>query len=212
MNISERAQEILEKYWVENKEAGNNWRMEIVSDDPGALELIQSGFAAKKKDFLELTRQGWDEARSCVRRHRLAERLVSDVFDVRKDKIHKVGCEFEHVIQKDVEENICTLLGHPDTCPHGTTIPEGSCCRDSKRSPRKLIMALSECEAGEKGKVAYLKTDNAGVLNKLMAMGILPGLSIRLMRRRPAYLFKVGESQFAVDKKLAEKIIVRLSK
>ena len=40
MNISDRSQEILEKYWIENKEHNKTWRMEIISDDPIAAELI----------------------------------------------------------------------------------------------------------------------------------------------------------------------------
>ncbi|MFC1590192.1 metal-dependent transcriptional regulator [Candidatus Omnitrophota bacterium] len=117
MSISDKAQEVLEKYWIKNKEEKTKWRMEIVSDDPRAAELIREHYAKKDDCYLELTHKGWDEADNCIRRHRLAERLLSDVFDVKKEKLHELGCKFEHVLQKDVEENICTLLGHPHTCP-----------------------------------------------------------------------------------------------
>ncbi len=211
MNISERAQEILEKYWIENKELHSGWEMEIVFDDPVAVELIDQGYARRRKERLELSKKGWDEARSCVRRHRLAECLLTDVLNINKKKMHEIGCEFEHVLQKEVEENICTLLGHPEKCPHGKPIPQGTCCRDSKRRPRKMIMPLSECDVKDRGKIAYIKADRTEVFDKLTSMGVLPGLSIRLIRKRPTYLFRMGESQFAIDRKLAEKIQIRVA-
>ncbi len=212
MKISERAEEILEKYWIDNKERKKDWKMEIIFDDPIAAELVNMGYAKKESNNLNLTEKGWGEARSCVRRHRLAECLLSDVLDVKQEKIHELGCKFEHVLQKNVEENICTLLGHPKACPHGKPIPEGPCCREGRSQPRKLVLPLSECEVKEKARVAYIKTDKDHVMNKLTAMGILPGLSVQLLRKTPSYLFQMGESQFAIDKGLAEKIHVRLSK
>ncbi len=212
MNISDRAQEILEKYWIENKEKENTWRMEIVSDDPVASELTEGSYATRDEDHLVLTEKGWDESRSCVRRHRLAERLLADVLDVKPETIHGISCKFEHLLQKDVEENICTLLGHPNKCPHGRPIPEGNCCRDNKRRPRKLVIPLSECDVDDKGKIVYIKTGKDHVMNKLTAMGVLPGLTIQLLTKTPSYLFRMGESQFAIDKELAEEIQVRVSK
>ncbi len=206
MTISDRAQEILEKYWIDNKEEKKSWKMEVVYDDPIAAELIESAHALKEEHHLQLTDKGWAEAKSCVRRHRLAERLLVDVLDIKKELIHDVGCRFEHALQKSVEENICTLLGHPRNCPHGKPIPEGNCCRDSKRKPRKMVLPLSEYEVNEKGKIAFIRTDNVQVMNKFTAMGILPGSTIQLLRKTPSCLFQVGESQFAIDKVLAEKI------
>ncbi|MFC1807556.1 metal-dependent transcriptional regulator [Candidatus Omnitrophota bacterium] len=209
MEISDRAQEILEKYWLENKEKKKDWKMEVVSDDPIALELEKGDFARRETNHISLTKKGWDEARSCVRRHRLAESLLSDVLYIRKNRIRDLGCKFEHLLQKNVEENICTLLGHPKTCPHGKPIPEGGCCHDLKRSPKKLVFPLSECEAKDKVRIAYIKTHSEAVMNKLTSMGIIPGLTIRLLSRRPTFLFQMGESQFAIDKILASKIQVR---
>ncbi len=211
MNISDRAQEILEKYWIKNKEEKRAWKMEVVGDDPMASELIKEGHAQRSGDYLTLTEKGWHEAHSCIRRHRLAERLLADVLDIKNGVLHDIGCKFEHLLQKNVEENICTLLGHPSACPHGKPIPKGECCRDNKRMPRKLVLPLSECEVKDKGKIVYLKTHKGHIMNKLTAMGVLPGLSIRLLRKTPSYLFQMGESQFAIDKNLAEKIQVRLS-
>lgn len=209
MNISDRAQEILEKYWVKNKEGNDPWKLDVIQDDPVITELIDTGHAKQEDQILGLTPKGWKEAEGCIRRHRLAECLLSDVLDIRNDNLHELSCKFEHVLQKNVEENICILLGHPDKCPHGKLIPHGECCADNKSKLRKLVMPLSECEVEEKGKIVYLKTHDGYVMNKLTAMGILPGITLQLLRRTPSYLFQMGESQFAIDKGLAQKIMVR---
>lgn len=212
MVLSYRAEEILEKYWVENKEGKTDWKPCIIFDDPLFSELTDGGYARSNGSGLDLTDKGWKEASSCVRRHRLAERLLADVLHLKKEMLHEIGCKFEHVLQKEVEENICTLLGHPIRCPHDKPIPEGNCCRENKLRPRRLVLSLSECEVKEKGEIAYIKTDRDEVMNKFTAMGILPGLTIQLLRKTPSYLFKMGESQFAIDRNLAEKIRVRLLK
>jgi len=45
-----------------------------------------------------------------------------------------------------------------------------------------------------------------------MAMGVLPGLKIAMIQKFPSYVFKVGETQFAIDEEMAEGIYVRLER
>jgi Mn-dependent DtxR family transcriptional regulator len=78
------------------------------------------------------TPRGEERARSVIRRHRLAERLFMDVLALRDESsIEKNACTFEHILSPEVTDRICTFLGHPRTCPHGSPIPEGECCRTS---------------------------------------------------------------------------------
>jgi len=212
MKVSERAQEILEKYWIENKEKKRKWSLDIIPGDPVVDELIGKNIAVRYGHALRLTERGWSESENCVRRHRLAECLVADVLYVKPSKIHETGCKLEHILQEDVEENICILLGHPRHCPHGRPIPPGRCCKDPKARLRTLVTPLSECDPKDKGKIVFFKTDKKAILNKLTSMGILPGLKFRLLSNKPAYLFSIGHSQFAVDRDLAEKIYVRIIK
>ncbi len=210
IGVSDQAHEVLEDYWVEIEEKGKPWSYQGGEIDPITLELVGKKMAAWSDGVLILTNSGRFEARACIRRHRLAERLFADVLHVRGAKNHVAGCELEHLLKKEVAENICTLLGHPTMCPHNKPIPEGDCCRDEKRMPHKLVRNLSECELGETGLIAYLKTEQEDILNKLTAMGVLPGLPIKLLKRRPGFLFQMGQSQFVVDRELAATIQVRL--
>jgi DtxR family Mn-dependent transcriptional regulator len=112
------------------------------------------------------------------------------------------------MLHKGIEDNICILLGHPKTCPHGKPIPAGTCCRDKKHRFQSVVMALSEMKKGQKGKIAYVHTSDREMLRKIMAMGALPGLAVTLLQQFPSPVFQIGESQFAIDKELADRIRV----
>jgi ABC-type sulfate/molybdate transport systems ATPase subunit len=82
----------------------------------------------------QLTRVGSQRARGVVRRHRLAERLFKDTFAVDDTEAHTQACRFEHIISPELDQRICTFLGHPKTCPHGNPIPPGDCCNGKPKS------------------------------------------------------------------------------
>jgi DtxR family Mn-dependent transcriptional regulator len=72
---------------------------------------------------LRLTPKGRAIARSIVRRHRLAERLLVDVIGLEWEKAHREADRWEHAISAEVEQKLVELLGDPATCPHGNPIP-----------------------------------------------------------------------------------------
>ena len=213
MILSERAEEILETLWIEIIEKKNNkCDASILRDDVVIKDLIKSGYIEIKKNHITLTPKGKKEARDCIRRHRLAERLLVDILDYKENLIHETSCKFEHLLHKGLDDNICTLLGHPKTCPHGKPIPEGNCCLDNKKRARKIIMPLTELEINKKAVISYIQTQERIVLQKLIAMGALPNTKITLMQKFPSYVFKIGKSQFAIDEELAGAIHVRTVK
>ena len=79
------------------------------------------------------THAGELRARNVIRRHRLAERLFIDVLSIRDDiEVESSACTFEHVLSPEVTDRICTFLGHPSSCPHGSPIPKGECCLENR--------------------------------------------------------------------------------
>lgn len=70
-------------------------------------------------------------------------------------------------------------------------------------------ITLCAMEPRKTGKIDYLDTKNPGILHKLIAMGILPGMPITLLRRSPSYLFEVDQTRYAVDKEIANHIYVK---
>ena len=86
--------------------------------------LVEQGYAQLLDDrSLRLTAKGRALAVSIVRRHRLAERLLTDVIGLEWEKVHREADRWEHAISADVEEKLVQLLGDPATCPHGNPIP-----------------------------------------------------------------------------------------
>lgn len=69
---------------------------------------------------------------------------------------------------------------------------------------------LTELQYGQKGIVAELNTEDENILKKLMSMGILPGMPLKVIQKFPSYVFQVGYTQVAVDRTIASAIIVNI--
>ena len=94
---------------------------------PSVSEMVgrlrSDGYVSVKGRTIQLTAKGRGRAESVVRKHRLAERLLTDIIGLEWHKAHEEACRWEHVISDEVEERLVELLGHPTTCPHGNPIP-----------------------------------------------------------------------------------------
>lgn len=213
----EMLEEILEVLWTSLEEGGREMvpKEEIfvgsmpVHDE--ALNLLEKdGLISIKDGKVQLTVNGFEEARRTIRRHRLSERMFYDIFDIAEEQMEDVACRFEHLLIKpELEEKICELLRHPRLCPHGRPIPVGECCHRAETQADQTVVPMSNLRQGENGAIAYVQTGDPEKLKKLMAMGILPGEQITLERRYPSFVFNVGKSRYAVDEGMAEAIFVR---
>jgi len=74
-------------------------------------------------DTISLTPTGVSLAEAVVRRHRLAERFLTDMLGLSWSDAHDEAGKWEHVISQPVEEALARVLGDPTTCPHGNPIP-----------------------------------------------------------------------------------------
>ncbi|MCL4378031.1 MAG: metal-dependent transcriptional regulator [Actinobacteria bacterium] len=217
MKIPNIEEEILESLWidqVEKKKAFSNLdELANIEIETSALDdLSKIGYISTEDNKIKLLDKGKEYGQSIVRRHRLAERLLVDVLQLKKESVHSPSCQFEHILNEEVEENICILLGHPKICPHGKPIPQGKCCIQSKWLVESSIKPLSALAQGQRGKVVYLHTLDDKKLQKMMVMGVLPGREITLLHRFPSYVFQVGFTQVAVDSEIADSIYVILKK
>lgn len=212
--LSQKAEEVLEWLWVTTQEASDQdaelKNEEYSPGDPEIEELLKKGVVRYEGKNLILQGEGLKEAESVVRRHRLAERLMGDVLNIQDNLLEKNACEFEHLLLEEVEENVCTLLGHPRECPHGKPIPAGPCCKRAAYEVKSAVLPLCELSPGDKGRVAYLHTGDSQRLQKLLTFGILPGVAVEMVQRFPSFVFRIGHSQMAVDRDMAEGIHVRL--
>jgi ABC-type multidrug transport system ATPase subunit/Mn-dependent DtxR family transcriptional regulator len=91
------------------------------------------------------TEKGRKRAEDIIRRHRLAERLFVHTFHVHDEhEVAEQACRFEHILSPEATDSICTFLGHPRTCPHGSPIPAGECCVARKPSAFSNQQSASE--------------------------------------------------------------------
>lgn len=72
---------------------------------------------------VKMTRKGLQVGVRVIRRHRLAERLLTDVLGLDWDEVNTEACMLEHAITDRIEARLIILLGDPKTCPHGHPIP-----------------------------------------------------------------------------------------
>lgn len=72
---------------------------------------------------IRLTRTGATLARDVMRKHRLAECLLTEVIGLEWEKVHDEACRWEHVISVDVEKRLVAILDSPTRSPYGNPIP-----------------------------------------------------------------------------------------
>ena len=131
----ERFDHLLEQIWICGEE-GTSARVDRIrtlgSVDPvRTLKRMEDLHLVVVRDSeVALSERGQRRARDVVRRQRLAERLFTDTFAVGDSEASSQACKFEHIISPELDQKICTFLGHPQTCPHGNPIPRGTCCPD----------------------------------------------------------------------------------
>ncbi len=213
MKLSDKAEEILEAMWIAVEEEGKGYAeltdIKIAPDDAAYRELTSLALIEVREGRAYFRPEGKEEGRRTIRRHRLAERLMMDVLNIRGETAEDKACQFEHLLNEGVDTKICTMLNHPTTCPHGKEIPPGDCCDEAKKSGDLGVVPLTELKSGEEGEIAYIQTEDSKKMQKLMAMGVLPGNRIVLTQTFPSYIFRVGFSEFAIDTNMAREIFVR---
>ncbi len=213
MKLSDKAEEILEALWIAVEEERlislDPERVGIPLEDPAYRELSERALVEVKNGMVYFRPEGREEGRTTIRRHRLAERLMMDVLNIRGEDGDYKACQFEHLLNEGVDTKVCTMLNHPVTCPHGKPIPPGECCDKARAEGDLGVVPLTEFKSGQEGEIAYIQTEDSKKMQKLMAMGVLPGNKIILVQAFPSYIFKVGFSEFAIDTNLAREIFVR---
>lgn len=215
MEIHEhKIDELLELIWT-LRETGRDGLGQVLEntreeDAENTLrEMEQRKLVQIKNNEIVLTKEGEAWARKIVRRHRLAERLLFEVFALEEKHIHREACKFEHILSPEVTDSVCAFLGHPPLCPHGNPIPRGECCVKFKKEVKPLVTPLRDLEPGEEGKIVFIVPKEHTRLDRLSSLGVIPGSTIKLHQKRPSFVIKIGETELAIDEEIAKEIYVR---
>ena len=143
---------------------------------PAVSEMIRrlerEGLVRLDGNVIRLTAEGTALAISVVRRHRIAERFLTDVLGLSWTTAHHEAGKWEHVISPQVEEALMRVLDDPTTCPHGNPIP------GSEYTAPRDATALNELDAGSRFVVRRIPEElefRDGMLEFLESSAILPG-------------------------------------
>jgi len=172
-------------------------------------QLEADGWLRRRNGSIEFTEPGEQKARELVRRHRLAEVLLEQVLEVSREQAAYTACLWEHMLSEEVAGTICTFLGHPRHCPHGNPIPPGLCCQRMAHTVTPLVQPLASLRVGATARVTFISSKVHRRLDRLAALGIVPGTEIVLHQRFPSYILRAGETEVAVEESVARDIFVR---
>ena len=208
--------EILEYIWI-LEENNDNADSALVSNKFGKeiantylKVMAEQQLINLQNSEIAFTGQGKERATLIIRRHRIAERLLNDVLEMRGDEFERGACQFEHFVNEEIIASICTLLGHPSVCPHGNKIPQGECCLSAKKNLEPVISPLSIIKAGKTVKVVYISTKSHASLDRLSGIGVIPGLELTIHQKFPSMILQYGETQLALDNDIAKNVFVRI--
>ena len=176
---------------------------------PAVSEMIKrleaEGLVTTTKG-IKLSDDGMELALKVARRHRLAERFLTDILQLSWAQAHHEAGKWEHVMSPEVEAALDRVLGSPTTCPHGNPIP-GS----DYRAPRAV--SLSEVEVGTEFTVRRIPEElefAPGVLDFLEDSGIQPGERGVLTAASPdgTRTIQLGDRHIGVGAFACERILV----
>jgi DtxR family Mn-dependent transcriptional regulator len=168
--------------------------------------LRVDGYVTVKGRAIRLTPKGRTRAESVVRKHRLAERLLTDVIGLEWHKAHEEACRWEHVISDEVEERLVELLGHPTTCPHGNPIP-------GTPGPDHDQFALADTEPGDHVRLERVTEKveiDAQSLTYLSHHNFVPGAGAHVTAKAPdgTLTLALDEGTIALGPALAAQLFV----
>ncbi len=177
---------------------------------PAVSEMIRrmsdEGLVTVAKSEISLTEEGRALATTMVRRHRLAERFLTDFLGLSWAEAHHEAGKWEHVISPAVEAAIAERLDDPTTCPHGNPIPGSSYVEP-------VLSALSTVPTGTSATVTRIPEElefTPGLLEFLEQNNIVPGTDATVIASSPdgTTTVDVGGAVVGLSAFTAERILV----
>lgn len=157
-------------------------------------------------DEIRLTEQGRHLAEVVVRRHRLAERFLTEVLGLPWVKVHEEAEVWEHAISDDVEKAMWAKLENPKTCPHGNPIPGAG-----YRPPSVEPVSLLTDRAAELERISEELELDDEIMDFLDVNELRPGAKVEVAARTPDGIVTVrvnGRSQVGLSSFIADRVYV----
>jgi len=165
---------------------------------------------------LELTDEGMRLATRVMRKHRLAERLLTDVIGLPWEEVHEEACRWEHVMSEAVERRLLELLDHPTESPYGNPIPGLGELGESKVGEEFMdgVESLSNVASTDEGRVLVRRISeemqkDESLMSALRRVGALPDKTITIIATPEGVLVGSGGETAEIVPEAADHIFVR---
>lgn len=217
-SISEESEEYLEAIYRLEQRDGSAKTMQLANQlkvMPGSItntiEHLEKHRLVTHEPYkgVKLTEKGRKLALKIIRRHRLAERLLTDVLHLDWSNVHDEACKLEHNLSETIVKPLEKALGNPQTCPHGNPIPSELGKMNEAKS--ELLISLNPGEGGVISKITEEKHD---LLQYLATLGLVPGASVKIEEKAPfngPIIVKAMGASYALGRNVASVIWVRKS-
>ncbi|MEM3703639.1 MAG: metal-dependent transcriptional regulator [Candidatus Bathyarchaeia archaeon] len=214
VELSHEAEEYIEAIYKLQKKSGVARTKELAEElnvVPGSItntvtHLEKHGLVEHMPyKGVRLTAEGERLALNIIRRHRLAERLLTDILEAGWSDVHESACRLEHALTNDVLSLLEKRLGYPKFCPHGNPIPtENGEMSDVKCYPLVEAIMNQICI------VVKIVNEKRDMLLTLASKGIKPDTPIHIVKKeeKSLVLCVAGREQ-TISCKEAEVIWVR---
>jgi DtxR family Mn-dependent transcriptional regulator len=175
---------------------------------------------------VKLTKTGLKEAKNVTRKHRILERFLQDVLNLKDNVIHEQACEMEHSLSDEAERAMCQVLEHPDKCPGESPIPacdfpfksceeckthqNGEMSEVGKRNEN--LIPIMDLKQNQEGRIAFIRGDYK-VIKKLLDMGITMGAIINVVKVSPlneSIEVSIKGSKLAIERDIACNVFVKI--
>jgi DtxR family Mn-dependent transcriptional regulator len=194
-------------YWLEEARlaiTGANIARAMQVSAPTVHEMLgrleSDGYVTRASDkSLRFTPTGKEQAADIVRRHRLIERFLTDVFDIPWDQVHEEAERLEHWMSPVVEERMRKAIGDAKTCPHGHPIFEGE---------REQGVPLADVEEGADVRILRFENEAEDLLHFLRDSGLQPGLEGTLAESGDDVIVESDGRKLVVSRSVAETVSV----
>jgi DtxR family Mn-dependent transcriptional regulator len=168
--------------------------------------LIEERLILVTDGHITLTDSGEELAQRVVRRHRIAERFMTDILGLSWALAHREAGRWEHVMSDAVEEAMRQKLGNPTTCPHGNPIPGSGYAAPP-------AVSLSKLNTGQSFTVSRIPEElefSPGMLEFLENTNLMPGMSgqVSATDDKGDMTLSVEGHDIVVEKFATERILV----
>ncbi|HTY75798.1 MAG TPA: metal-dependent transcriptional regulator [Candidatus Nanoarchaeia archaeon] len=212
--LSQEAEEYIEIIYKLQKRNGTAKTKDLADNlhvVPGSItntiEHLESHDLVTHEPYrgVKLTKDGERLAMDILRRHRLAELLLTDILKAEWSTVHKDACKLEHALTKNVTDLLEERLGHPKFCPHGNPIPT-----EEGLIEEKPTIILAEAEPGENYVVDRIVNEENVDLKLLAQKEVKPNATINVDKTQHGQIIvRINGKPQELDRGVAKYVLLR---